>query len=76
MNGVNDTTSIRITSTPIYYTLHTYHYISNTNSKACSSVGHLLEIGLDKVVEANEEYKFTERVGGVVKNTVEKVTEK
>ena len=27
-------------------------------------------------VEANEEYKFTERVGGVVKNTVEKVTEK
>ena len=73
MNGINDMTSIRITSTPIYYT---YHYVSNTNSKACSSVGHLLEIGLDKVVEANEEYKFTERVGGVVKNTMEKVTEK
>ena len=40
------------------------------------SFGDLLEVGLDKVVEANEEYKFTERVGGVVKNTVEKVTEK
>mmetsp|Transcript_10548 Transcript_10548/g.23373 ORF Transcript_10548/g.23373 Transcript_10548/m.23373 type:complete len:345 (+) Transcript_10548:97-1131(+) len=40
------------------------------------SVGDLVEIGVDKVVKLNDEYKLTDRVGGVMKGTVEKVTEK
>mmetsp|Transcript_17918 Transcript_17918/g.27998 ORF Transcript_17918/g.27998 Transcript_17918/m.27998 type:complete len:355 (-) Transcript_17918:390-1454(-) len=39
------------------------------------SVGDLVEIGVDKVVDLNEEYRFTERVGGVVKGAVKTVTE-
>ena len=41
-----------------------------------NSVGDLVEIGVDKVVEVNDEYKLTDRVGGVAKSAVEKVTEK
>ena len=40
-----------------------------------NSVGDLVEISVDKVVALNEEYRLTERVGGVVKGTVGKLTE-
>lgn len=40
------------------------------------SVGDLVEIGVDKVVELNGEYKLTDRAIGVVKVAVERVTEK
>lgn len=40
------------------------------------SVGDLVEIGVDRVVELNDEYKLTDRVGGVAKGVVGKVTEK
>ena len=41
-----------------------------------SSVGDLVEVSVDKVVQLNDEYKLTDRVGGVVKGTVNKMTEK
>jgi len=41
-----------------------------------NSVGDLVENSVDKVVKLNEEYKLTDRVGGVVKGAVAKVTEK
>ncbi len=37
-----------------------------------NSVGDLVEISVDKVVELNEEYKLSERVGGVVKGALGK----
>ena len=40
------------------------------------SVGDLVEIGVDKVVELNGEYKLTDRAMGVVKGAVGMVTEK
>ena len=40
------------------------------------SVGDLVEIGVDKVVELNGEYKLTDRAMGVVKGAVGRVTEK
>lgn len=40
------------------------------------SVGDLVEIGVDKVVELNGEYKLTDRAMGVVKGAVVRVTEK
>ncbi|KAL3788555.1 hypothetical protein ACHAW5_009401 [Stephanodiscus triporus] len=40
------------------------------------SVGDLVEIGVDKVVELNGEYKLTDRAIGVIKVAVERVTEK
>lgn len=40
-----------------------------------NSVGDLVEISVDKVVALNEEYKLTERVGGVIKGTVNKLTD-
>jgi len=39
-----------------------------------NSVGDLVEISVDKVVELNGEYKLTDRVGGVIKGTVGKMT--
>mmetsp|Transcript_10446 Transcript_10446/g.15864 ORF Transcript_10446/g.15864 Transcript_10446/m.15864 type:complete len:356 (-) Transcript_10446:166-1233(-) len=39
------------------------------------SVGDLVEIGVDKVVDLNDEYRLTERVGSVVKGAVKTVTE-
>ena len=41
-----------------------------------NSVGDLVENSVDNVVKLNEEYKLTERVGGVVKGAVAKATEK
>ena len=41
-----------------------------------NSVGDLVEISADKVVELNEEYKLTDRIGGVIKGTVDKLTDK
>ena len=41
-----------------------------------NSVGDLVENSVDKVVELNDQFKLTERVGGVVKGAVAKVTEK
>ena len=40
------------------------------------SVGDLVEIGVDKAVDLNDEYKLTDRVGDVVKGAVDKVTVK
>lgn len=40
------------------------------------SVADLVEIGVDKVVELNDEFKLTDRVEGVVKGAVGKVSEK
>jgi len=39
------------------------------------SVGDLVEIGVDKVVDLDEEYRLTERVKGVVKGAVKTVSE-
>lgn len=39
-----------------------------------NSVGDLVEISVDKVVSLNDEYKLTDRVGGVIKGTVSKLT--
>lgn len=39
-----------------------------------NSVGDLIEISVDKVVELNGEYRLTDRVGGVVKGALKKVT--
>ena len=41
-----------------------------------NSVGDLVEDSVDKVIDLNGQYKLTERVGGVVKGAVAKVTEK
>lgn len=41
-----------------------------------NSVGDLVENSVDKVVKLNEEYKLTDRMGGVVKGAVAKATEK
>lgn len=41
-----------------------------------NSVGDLVEGSVDKVIDLNDQYKLTERVGGVVKGAVNKVTEK
>lgn len=41
-----------------------------------NSVGDLVETGVDKVVELNEEYKLSDRVGGVVKGAVDKALDK
>ena len=41
-----------------------------------NSVGDLVETGVDKVVELNEEYKLSDRVGGIVKDAVEKALDK
>lgn len=40
------------------------------------SIGDLVEISVDKVVELNDEYKFTNRAVDAVKVAVGKVTEK
>jgi hypothetical protein len=40
-----------------------------------NSVGDLVEISVDKVRDLNEEYKLTERVGSVLKGTVDKLTD-
>jgi len=39
-------------------------------------VGDLVEDSVDKVIDLNDQFKLTERVGGVVKGAVAKVTEK
>lgn len=41
-----------------------------------NSVGDLVEDSVDKVIDLNDQFKLTERVGGVVKGAVAKVTEK
>jgi len=41
-----------------------------------NSVGDLVEDSVDKVVDLNDQFKLTERVGSVVKGAVAKVTEK
>lgn len=41
-----------------------------------NSVGDLVETGVDKVVELNEEYKLSDRVGGIVKGAVDKAFDK
>ncbi|KAL3766985.1 hypothetical protein ACHAWO_004959 [Cyclotella atomus] len=40
-----------------------------------NSVGDLVEISVDKVVSLNEEYKLTERLGGVIKGSLNKLTD-
>ena len=37
-----------------------------------NTVGDLVETGVDKVVELNEEYKLSDRVGGIVKKALDK----
>ena len=39
------------------------------------SVGDLVEIGMDKAVELNDEYKLSNRVGDVVSSGVKKFTD-
>lgn len=51
-----------------------YDFVNGAGT-VLNSVGDLVEISVDKVVELNEEYRLTERVGGVVRETVKKVTE-
>ena len=51
-----------------------YDFVNGAGT-VLNSVGDLVEISVDKVVELNEEYRLTERVGGVIKETVKKVTE-
>ena len=41
-----------------------------------NSVGDLVEDSVDKVIDLNDQFKLTDRVGGVVKGAVAKVTEK
>eukprot|EP00985_Skeletonema_marinoi_P004610 scaffold1994_cov156-Skeletonema_marinoi.AAC.7 len=41
-----------------------------------NSVGDLVEDSVDKVIDLNDQFKLTERVGDVVKGAVAKVTEK
>ena len=41
-----------------------------------NSVGDLVEDSVDKVIDLNDQFKLTERVGSVVKGAVAKVTEK
>ena len=41
-----------------------------------NSVGDLVETGVDKMVELNTEYNFSDRVGSVVKGAVDKVEKK
>ncbi|KAL7490131.1 hypothetical protein ACHAW6_015849 [Cyclotella cf. meneghiniana] len=51
-----------------------YDFVNGAGT-VLNSVGDLVEVSVDKVVELNEEYRLTERVGGVIKETVKKVTE-
>jgi hypothetical protein len=41
-----------------------------------NTVGDLVETGVDKVVELNEEYKLSDRVGGIVRGAVDKALDK
>ena len=40
------------------------------------AVGEVLETSVDKVVDANKEYKLTERAAGAVKGVIEKAKTK
>ncbi|KAL3798691.1 hypothetical protein HJC23_004442 [Cyclotella cryptica] len=51
-----------------------YDFVNGAGT-VLNSVGDLVEVSVDKVVELNEEYRLTERVGEVVRETVKKVTE-
>ncbi|KAL7490945.1 hypothetical protein ACHAWT_000448 [Skeletonema menzelii] len=41
-----------------------------------NTVGDLVEDSVDKVIDLNDQFKLTDRIGGVVKGAVAKVTEK
>lgn len=51
-----------------------YDFVNGAGT-VLNSVGDLVEMSVDRVVELNEEYRLTERVGEVVRETVKKVTD-
>lgn len=51
-----------------------YDFIKGAET-VLNSMGDLVEISVDKVVSLNEEYKLTDRVGGVIKGSLNKLTD-